>query len=144
MSMVMAISDQVVVMDLGHKIAEGAARGDPQRPARDQRLPGRRAVTGSLEGPDMSLLEVKGLQAGYGIVEVLFGIDLEVDAGELVVVLGANGAGKTTTLRAISGHDPGPRRGHLRRRGDPRQARRRDRRARESPTSPRAGARSPT
>ena len=51
----------------------------------------------------MSLLEVEGLRCGYGIVEVLFGIDLEVDEGELVVVLGANGAGKTTTLRAISG-----------------------------------------
>jgi branched-chain amino acid transport system ATP-binding protein len=51
----------------------------------------------------MSLLRVQDLSAGYGLVEVLFGIDLEVDAGELVVVLGANGAGKTTTLRAISG-----------------------------------------
>jgi branched-chain amino acid transport system ATP-binding protein len=51
----------------------------------------------------MSLLEVEGLRAGYGIVDVLFGIDLEVDAGELVVVLGANGSGKTTTLRAVSG-----------------------------------------
>ena len=54
----------------------------------------------------MSLLEVRGLRAGYGIVEVLFGIDLEVDAGELVVVLGANGSGKTTTLRAVSGMIP--------------------------------------
>ncbi|MCP4434520.1 MAG: ABC transporter ATP-binding protein [Actinomycetia bacterium] len=54
----------------------------------------------------MSLLSVSGLRAGYGIVEVLFGIDLEVDEGELVVVLGANGAGKTTTLRAICGMIP--------------------------------------
>ncbi len=54
----------------------------------------------------MSLLEVKGLRAGYGIVEVLFGLDFEVDAGEVVVVLGANGSGKTTTLRSISGMLP--------------------------------------
>ena len=54
----------------------------------------------------MSLLEVRDLKAGYGIVEVLFGIDLEVDAGELVVVLGANGSGKTTTLRSVSGMIP--------------------------------------
>jgi branched-chain amino acid transport system ATP-binding protein len=50
----------------------------------------------------MSLLEVRGLCAGYGIVEVLFGLDFEVDTGEVVVVLGANGSGKTTTLRGIS------------------------------------------
>jgi branched-chain amino acid transport system ATP-binding protein len=51
----------------------------------------------------MSLLEVTGLVAGYGPVTVLRGLDLFVDEGEIVVVLGANGAGKTTTLRAISG-----------------------------------------
>jgi branched-chain amino acid transport system ATP-binding protein len=54
----------------------------------------------------VSLLEVRGLQAGYGPVEVLHGIDLEVNAGEVVVILGANGAGKTTTMRAVSGTIP--------------------------------------
>jgi branched-chain amino acid transport system ATP-binding protein len=49
------------------------------------------------------ILEVKGLHAGYGAVEVLRDISFDVTAGEIVVVLGANGAGKTTTLRAVSG-----------------------------------------
>jgi branched-chain amino acid transport system ATP-binding protein len=48
-------------------------------------------------------LEVSELRAGYGAVRVLQGIDFSVEAGEVVVILGANGAGKTTTLRAISG-----------------------------------------
>ncbi|NLV55263.1 MAG: ABC transporter ATP-binding protein [Acidimicrobiales bacterium] len=51
----------------------------------------------------MSLLELSGVTGGYGPVTVLRGIDLTVDEGEVVVVLGANGAGKTTTLRAITG-----------------------------------------
>ena len=49
------------------------------------------------------LLEVKGLEAGYGGIRAVKGIDLEVDAGELVCLIGANGAGKSTTLRAICG-----------------------------------------
>ena len=50
-----------------------------------------------------ALLEVEQLTGGYGAVRVLYGLDFAVDAGEVVVILGANGAGKTTTLRAISG-----------------------------------------
>jgi branched-chain amino acid transport system ATP-binding protein len=50
-----------------------------------------------------ALLELGGVTGGYGPVTVLRGIDLHVDQGEVVVVLGANGAGKTTTLRAITG-----------------------------------------
>jgi len=49
------------------------------------------------------LLEVRDLEAGYGPVQVLRGMDFFVDAGETVVILGANGAGKTTTIRAVSG-----------------------------------------
>lgn len=49
------------------------------------------------------LLAVRDLHAAYGPIEVLHGIDFEVDAGQVVTILGANGAGKTTTLRALTG-----------------------------------------
>lgn len=49
------------------------------------------------------MLEVRDLVAGYGLTRVLEGVSLEVQAGEVVAVLGANGAGKTTLNMAISG-----------------------------------------
>jgi len=49
------------------------------------------------------MLEVRGLRAGYGRAQVLFDLDLEVRAGEVVALLGRNGAGKSTTLKAIMG-----------------------------------------
>jgi branched-chain amino acid transport system ATP-binding protein len=51
----------------------------------------------------MTFLEVKGLEAGYGPVQVLRGLDFSIQEGEVGVILGANGAGKTTTLRALTG-----------------------------------------
>ena len=48
-------------------------------------------------------LELDGVVAGYGRVEVLHGVSLAVPEGAVVALLGPNGAGKTTTLRAISG-----------------------------------------
>jgi branched-chain amino acid transport system ATP-binding protein len=49
------------------------------------------------------LLEIKNLHVKYGHVEVIHGINLQVDKGEIVTILGANGAGKSTTLHTISG-----------------------------------------
>lgn len=51
----------------------------------------------------MSLLEVRGLTAGYGTAPVVWNIDLTVESGEVVALLGPNGAGKTTILLAIMG-----------------------------------------
>lgn len=49
------------------------------------------------------MLEVKGLQSGYGELQILWDVSLELAEGEFIVLLGPNGAGKTTTLRTISG-----------------------------------------
>ena len=50
-----------------------------------------------------AILEVKGLHASYGAIQVLHGIDFAIEEGGVTTLLGANGAGKTTTLRALSG-----------------------------------------
>ena len=51
----------------------------------------------------MALLEVRDLRVNYGPIQAIRGIDMDVEEGKIVALLGANGAGKTTTLRAISG-----------------------------------------
>jgi branched-chain amino acid transport system ATP-binding protein len=53
-----------------------------------------------------AVLQVEKLESGYGEVQVLWGITLQVQAGKLTTVIGANGAGKTTTLRTIMGSVP--------------------------------------
>ena len=50
-----------------------------------------------------SLLEAAGIDAGYGTMQVLWGVNLDVRAGETVLLLGANGAGKTTFLKSLVG-----------------------------------------
>jgi branched-chain amino acid transport system ATP-binding protein len=52
------------------------------------------------------ILELKGLSAGYGEIQVLWGIDLAVRRGEITALIGSNGAGKTTLMRALSGLIP--------------------------------------
>ena len=54
--------------------------------------------------PDAAnLLDATGIDAGYGTMQVLWGVDLDVRAGETVLLLGANGAGKTTFLKSLVG-----------------------------------------
>lgn len=53
--------------------------------------------------PGRPLLEVKSLEVAYGDLQVLWGIDIHVDAGELVCLLGPNGSGKSTLMNSISG-----------------------------------------
>jgi branched-chain amino acid transport system ATP-binding protein len=56
-----------------------------------------------------SLLQTEGLQAFYGDAQALFGIDFEMNAGELVAIIGANGAGKSTFLKSLTGLVKAPR-----------------------------------
>jgi branched-chain amino acid transport system ATP-binding protein len=55
---------------------------------------------------EAQLLELQGLCAGYGEIQVLWGIDLKVRHGEITALIGSNGAGKTTLMRALSGLIP--------------------------------------
>jgi branched-chain amino acid transport system ATP-binding protein len=60
----------------------------------------------------VALLEVRGIDTYYGNIRALHGVNLRVEEGEIVTLIGANGAGKTTTLRTISGLVR-PRRGEI-------------------------------
>ena len=54
----------------------------------------------------MAILEVKGLEVYYGVIQAIKGISFEVNQGEIIALIGENGAGKTTTLQTITGLIP--------------------------------------
>ncbi|HOJ15408.1 MAG TPA: ATP-binding cassette domain-containing protein, partial [Deltaproteobacteria bacterium] len=51
----------------------------------------------------MALLEIRNIDCFYGDVQVIFGVSMHVDEGEVISLIGANGAGKSTLLRTVSG-----------------------------------------
>src|ERR1700754_1833317 len=55
---------------------------------------------------EAAIIELQGLCAGYGEVQVLWGIDMTVRRGEITALIGSNGAGKTTLMRVLSGLVP--------------------------------------
>ena len=97
-----------------HHLRRHPARG-AGRPGRPGRLPRRRGpVRRSRHEPAGTrrttyALELRGRRAGYGRIEVLHGVDLQVPAGTVFALLGPNGAGKTTTLQVVLRQGPGPR-----------------------------------
>ena len=120
MSLVMRVCDYVYVLDFGKELARGrpeAIRNDPKVIAaylgeETRKLSGDAETLAAPSDTAAPLLEVQGLAAGYGGLEVIRDVNLTVGAGEVVACIGPNGAGKTTTLRAVSGMIH-PRRGRV-------------------------------
>ena len=103
MGMVMSLSDRIYVMEYGSRIAMGT----PRTPASSRRI---------LESPTM--LELRNVNTFYGNIQALRDVNIRINEGEIVTLIGANGAGKSTTLMTICGGTP-PRSGEVLFRGHP-------------------------
>jgi ABC-type branched-subunit amino acid transport system ATPase component/ABC-type branched-subunit amino acid transport system permease subunit len=104
--MVLNLADDVVVLHHGEVLARGAPGEIKTDPAVIAAYLGEASPLGVRRGPVATgrpLLSVEGLSAGYGSVRVLHEINLQINEGEAVAVLGRNGAGKSTLMKAVTG-----------------------------------------
>ena len=102
MDVVRELADRIVVLHNGQLVADGEPAAVIASPDRAASLSRPRAGSGAgMSAPP--LLSLAGVHTHIGAYHILHGVDFEVPAGEVTMLLGRNGAGKTTTLRTIMG-----------------------------------------
>ena len=95
------LGDHYTGYRMGHQVTLWRRRQSPERPA--PTIPALSDITGGPYWLNIEQVFNAGIESGYGEVQVLWGIDLDVAVGETVLLLGANGVGKATILRTVIG-----------------------------------------